>query len=101
MDEDIKKLQDMNYSEYVGLVRETNRPSGEIKTVQEVCINAFIAKKSDVLERGFNILNIARLSNRVSSIFFEGYMNNIVNCVFTWLPVYDMHFLYVSSNFLH
>ena len=33
-------LDDIEYSDYVGLIKETNRPSGGIKTVQKVCLNA-------------------------------------------------------------
>src|SRR3989338_7184 len=57
----------INYSEYVGLVKETNRPSGGIKTVQNVCVNAFIDETKKVLEigcnTGFTSLNISRLTN--------------------------------------
>ena len=38
----------MNYSEYVGFVQETNRPSGGIKTVQTSCVNAFINNNKKV-----------------------------------------------------
>ena len=61
-----KKIKELNYSEYVGLVRETNRPSGGIKTVQKVCVNAFIDERTKVLEigcnTGFTSMNIAQLT---------------------------------------
>lgn len=30
----MKKIKEMNYSEFVGLINERNRPSGGIKTIQ-------------------------------------------------------------------
>jgi len=61
-----KKIKELGYSEYVGLVRETNRPSGGIKTVQKVCVNAFINEKTKVLEigcnTGFTSMNISQLT---------------------------------------
>jgi len=63
----MSKYERINYSEYVGLVGETNRPSGGIKTVQTVCVNAFIDENKKVLEigcnTGFTSLNITRLTN--------------------------------------
>ena len=35
----MKKINEMNYSEFVGLINERNRPSGSIRTIQDV-INA-------------------------------------------------------------
>jgi len=49
-----KKAPKMDYSNYVGIVRETNRPSGGIKTIQTVCVNAHITDKKKVLEIGCN-----------------------------------------------
>lgn len=49
--DDIKKL---DYSEIVGILDERNRPSGGIKTIQEVCLNSFIKTTSKVLEIGSN-----------------------------------------------
>ncbi len=61
-----KDFKELNYSEYVGLVSETNRPSGGIVTVQKVCTNAFINNKTKVLEigcnTGFTSMNIAQLT---------------------------------------
>lgn len=61
--EDIKFL---DYSKIVGLLDERNRPSGGIRTVQEVCVNAFINKDSKVLEigsnTGFTSVNISLLT---------------------------------------
>lgn len=61
------EIDKINYSEYVGIVKETNRPSGGIKTVHKVCVNAYINKNSKVLEigcnTGFTSINIARLTN--------------------------------------
>ncbi|MDD4352897.1 MAG: class I SAM-dependent methyltransferase [Candidatus Nanoarchaeia archaeon] len=44
----------MDYSQFVGIVRERNRPSGGIKTVQEVAVNAFINSSKKILEIGSN-----------------------------------------------
>lgn len=61
-----KNVEELNYSEYVGLVCETNRPSGGIRTVQKVCVNTFISEKTKVLEigcnTGFTSMNIAQLT---------------------------------------
>ncbi len=52
----IKKeiVDKMNYSEFVGLIKERNRPSGGIKTIQKVAVNAFIDKNKKMLEIGSN-----------------------------------------------
>ena len=61
--EDIPKL---DYSTIVGLLNETNRPSGGIKSVQEVCVQTRINAQSRVLEigsnTGFTSVNIALLT---------------------------------------
>lgn len=49
-----KEIQEMNYSDFVGLIGERNRPSGGIRTVQEVAVNAFINNKKKMLEIGSN-----------------------------------------------
>lgn len=41
----IEDIEKMNYSELVALVKERNRPSGRIKTIQNVAVNAFITKE--------------------------------------------------------
>jgi ubiquinone/menaquinone biosynthesis C-methylase UbiE len=52
MDQNIGK---MNYSEFVGLVKERNRPSGGIKTVHSVAVNALLMGQSKrMLEIGSN-----------------------------------------------
>ncbi len=62
----MKNLQEMDYSTFVGLINERNRPSGGIKTIQEVIVNTHIDKKSKVLEigsnTGFTTVNLALLS---------------------------------------
>ncbi|GHE07304.1 class I SAM-dependent methyltransferase [Streptomyces alanosinicus] len=50
----IGPLSDMDYSRFVGLVRERNRPSGGVRTVQEVMVQARIGPGSRVLEIGSN-----------------------------------------------
>jgi len=47
-------IENINYSDFVSLIRERNRPSGGIKTVQEVAVNAFIDSKKKMLEVGCN-----------------------------------------------
>lgn len=49
--EDIDKI---DYSELVALVKERNRPSGGIKTIQEVAVNSFIDSNKKMLEIGSN-----------------------------------------------
>ncbi len=48
------KIETMDYSEFVGLTRERNRPSGGIKTVHTVAVNAFINSSKKMLEIGSN-----------------------------------------------
>ncbi|MBV9025050.1 MAG: class I SAM-dependent methyltransferase [Streptomycetaceae bacterium] len=45
---------EMDYSSFVGLVRERNRPSGGVRTVQEVAVQARVGPGSRVLEIGSN-----------------------------------------------
>lgn len=56
----------MDYSRFVGLTRERNRPSGGVRTVQEVAIQARIDDQSRVLEigsnTGFTAVNLALLT---------------------------------------
>ena len=44
----------IDYSTLVGLIKERNRPSGGIRTVHDVAVNAFITKNTKVLEIGSN-----------------------------------------------
>lgn len=63
----MKKIKEMNYSEFVGLINERNRPSGGIKTIQEVIVNARLDEKKKILEigsnTGFTTVNIGLLTN--------------------------------------
>lgn len=45
-------IETMDYSKFVGLTRERNRPSGGIKTVHNVAVNAFINSSKKMLEIG-------------------------------------------------
>jgi ubiquinone/menaquinone biosynthesis C-methylase UbiE len=60
---DIDKL---NYAQFVGLINERNRPSGGIKTVQEVVSNANLNPTKKILEigstTGFTSVNLGLLS---------------------------------------
>lgn len=47
-------VSEMDYSSFVGLIRERNRPSGGVRTVQEVAVQARIGSDSRVLEIGSN-----------------------------------------------
>lgn len=62
----VKEMQNMDYSSFVGLIRERNRPSGGIKTVHEVAKNARIGSQSTMLEigsnTGFTSVNMALLT---------------------------------------
>ena len=63
----MKKIKEMNYSEFVGLINERNRPSGGIKTIQEIIVNARLDEKNKILEigsnTGFTTVNIGLLTN--------------------------------------
>jgi len=56
----------MDYSRFVALINERNRPSGGIRTVHNVAVNAFVNEKKRVLEigsnTGFTSVNIALLT---------------------------------------
>lgn len=62
----LDEIEKLDYSSIVGLLNERNRPSGGIKTVQEVCVNTFLNRNSYVLEigsnTGFTSVNINLLS---------------------------------------
>ncbi|MEK6858293.1 MAG: methyltransferase domain-containing protein [Nanoarchaeota archaeon] len=47
-------IENLDYSSYVGIVKETNRPSGGIKTVHLACVNSFLDANKKVLEIGCN-----------------------------------------------
>ncbi len=61
----VTAIEKMHYSDLVGLVRERNRPSGGVRTVQTVAVNAFLGAGSRVLEvgsnTGFTSVNLALL----------------------------------------
>lgn len=50
----VQNIEQMNYSEFVGFIKERNRPSGGIKTVHSVAVNAFLNASRRVLEIGSN-----------------------------------------------
>jgi len=50
----IQRLENINYSQFVSLIKERNRPSGGIKTVHSVAVNAFINSSKKILEIGSN-----------------------------------------------
>jgi ubiquinone/menaquinone biosynthesis C-methylase UbiE len=49
-----KKINEMNYSEFVGFIKEQNRPSGGIKTIHNVAVNGLINSTVHMLEIGSN-----------------------------------------------
>ncbi len=50
----MKDITKMNYSEFVGLIDERNRPSGGIKSVHTVAINSQLNPSKKILEIGSN-----------------------------------------------
>ncbi len=48
------EIAKMDYSRFVSLINERNRPSGGIKTVHTVAVNALISSESKILEIGSN-----------------------------------------------
>jgi ubiquinone/menaquinone biosynthesis C-methylase UbiE len=62
----MKDITKMNYSEFVGLIDERNRPSGGIKSVHTVSINSRLDSSKKVLEigsnTGFTSVNISLLT---------------------------------------
>ena len=50
----IYKIKNMDYSKFVGLIKERNRPSGGIKTIHNVAVNALIDDSKEMLEVGSN-----------------------------------------------
>ncbi|MDO4611967.1 MAG: methyltransferase domain-containing protein [Candidatus Saccharibacteria bacterium] len=71
------EINKMNYSQFVGLVDERNRPSGGIRTVQIATLNARIDRNSKVLEigsnTGFTSVNISLLTGaEVVGIDYNG-----------------------------
>lgn len=50
----VSDIEKMDYSQFVGFIRERNRPSGGIKTVHTVAVNAFIDDTKRMLEIGSN-----------------------------------------------
>lgn len=60
-----KEIENMDYNQLIGLVRETNRPPGGRKTIMEIAQKTFLNKDSKVLEigtsTGFTPIEISRL----------------------------------------
>ena len=54
MTQKIQKIENMDYSQFVGLIKERNRPSGGLKTVHDIAVKAFIDKSKKILEIGSN-----------------------------------------------
>lgn len=61
-----ENVQAMSYNQLIGLVRETNRPPGGLKSIVTVAQNAFITKDKTVLEigtsTGITAIELARLT---------------------------------------
>jgi hypothetical protein len=51
-DDGSQSINNLTYSEIVGLLKERNRPSGGIKTIHEVAANTFLSSASHALEIG-------------------------------------------------
>jgi ubiquinone/menaquinone biosynthesis C-methylase UbiE len=62
----IQKIDEMSYSEFVGFINEQNRPSGGIKTIHSVALNALVDHSKKVLEvgcnTGFTAVNLSLLT---------------------------------------
>ncbi len=50
----IQEIENMDYSQFVGLIKERNRPSGGIKTIHDIAVKAFIDNSKKILEIGSN-----------------------------------------------
>lgn len=63
---DRPSVADMDYSTFVGFVRERNRPSGGLRTVHDVCVNARLGAHHRMLEvgsnTGFTAVNVSLLT---------------------------------------
>lgn len=61
------QIENMHYSQLVGLLKERNRPSGGIRTIQTVAVNSFLNSRSRALEigsnTGFTSVNLSLLSS--------------------------------------
>jgi len=61
----VENIRRMNYTDFISLIKEENRPPGGKKTIQEILLNSFIKKEDKVLEvgctNGFTSLEIARI----------------------------------------
>ncbi len=62
-----EKIEKMDYNELIAIVRETNRPPGGSKVINEILIHSFMSDKSKILDvgtsTGFTSLEIAKLIN--------------------------------------
>jgi len=60
-----KKIKDMSYTDFIGLINQENRPPGGKFDINKILSKTFIDRKSNVLEigcsNGFTSLEIARL----------------------------------------
>ncbi|MFJ9772351.1 class I SAM-dependent methyltransferase [Kitasatospora sp. NPDC101157] len=48
----VSDIEKMNYNQLIGVVRETNRPPGGIRSIAQIAANGFLTKDSHVLEIG-------------------------------------------------
>jgi SAM-dependent methyltransferase len=62
----VEDIQKMNYNELIGIVKETNRPPGGIKTIMEVLNTVSLDENSKILDigtsTGFTAIEFARLT---------------------------------------
>lgn len=63
---ELSDIDNMGYSAFVGLINERNRPSGGIKSIHEVAVNALVNEKKRMLEigstTGFTSVNMSLLT---------------------------------------
>ncbi len=61
------EIMQLNYTDFISLIKEENRPSGGKKTIREIAINSFINENSNVLEigctNGFSSIEINKITN--------------------------------------
>lgn len=61
----VESIEEMNYTDFVSLIREENRPPGGKATIREILNNSFLNRESKVLEvgctNGFTSLEISRI----------------------------------------
>ena len=62
-----EEIEKLSYTDFISLIKEENRPSGDKKTIREIVMNSFITSNSNVLEigctNGFSSIEMNKLTN--------------------------------------